>query len=181
MLMSNFTTNQLKAINEPIDKNILVSAGAGSGKTTVLTERIIQKEFKKITNKKDPNGASLDEMIILTFTNAASENMRKKIKKALLNEYEKTNNQTFLDEANYIDQANISTFDSLCHNFFKQYSYKLGLKSDINILDGTQYSYILSGIINDVCEKYYDNPTYIKLLDLLTIRDDTSFKESLFE
>lgn len=170
--MSNFTTNQLKAINEPIDKNILVSAGAGSGKTTVLTERIIQKEFKKIANKKDPNGASLDEMIILTFTNAASENMRKKIKKALLNEYKKTNNKTFLDEANYIDQANISTFDSFTARLFTKYAYKLNISGEINIIEENALLFTYVAIFKDVFKKYYDNKYFLELLDRYTLKSE---------
>ncbi|MBR3617449.1 MAG: UvrD-helicase domain-containing protein [Acholeplasmatales bacterium] len=167
--MNKPTPDQQKIIDAGVE-NMLVSAGAGCGKSSVLTARII----KRIKEGK----LSIKNLIVLSFTNASANDIRKKIKEALKTELD--NNPKLIDEYDFVEQSNISTFDSLCHNFFKQYSYKLGLKSDINILDGTQYSYILSGIINDVCEKYYDNPTYIKLLDLLTIRDDTSFKESLF-
>ena len=167
--MNKPTPDQQKIIDAGV-ANMLVSAGAGCGKSSVLTARII----KRIKEGK----LSIKNLIVLSFTNASANDIRKKIKEALKGELD--NNPKLVDEYDFVEQSNISTFDSLCHNFFKLYSYKLGLKSDINILDGTQYSYILSGIINEVCEKYYDDPTFIKLLDLLTVRDDVAFKEALF-
>ena len=67
------TNDQLKAINS--EGNVLVSAGAGSGKTTVLTERVIRKINE---------GVKIDELLILTFTNAAAKEMRNRIKEELL-------------------------------------------------------------------------------------------------
>ena len=68
--MPNWTEEQKRAIYES-GKNILVSAGAGSGKTAVLTERVVQKL---------KSGVHIDELLILTFTNAASLEMKERIR-----------------------------------------------------------------------------------------------------
>ena len=68
-----WTADQEKAINE-CGKNIIVSAGAGSGKTAVLTERVITK-LKK--------GININELLILTFTNAAAMEMKDRIREAI--------------------------------------------------------------------------------------------------
>ena len=69
--MPKWTKEQEKAINE-YGQNIIVSAGAGSGKTAVLSERVITKLKQKI---------SLDNLLILTFTNAAAAEMKERIRK----------------------------------------------------------------------------------------------------
>ena len=167
--MSKPTKDQQKIIDAKIS-NMLVSAGAGCGKSTVLTARII-KRIKE-------GNLSIKNLIVLSFTNASANDIRKKIKKALKGELD--SNPSLIDEYDYVEQSNISTFDSLCHNYFNKYAYKLGLKSNINILDGTEYSFILNEIIGKVIDKYYDNSDFVNLLDILTIRDDSNFKDSLY-
>ena len=72
--MPNWTKEQLSAIEES-GKNIIVSAGAGSGKTTVLSERVLKKVM---------SGISIESLLILTFTNAASHEMKERIREKLL-------------------------------------------------------------------------------------------------
>ena len=72
----NFSEEQLKVINTR-DKNILVSAAAGSGKTTVLVQRIIEK----ITDKERP--VDIDRILVLTYTEAAASEMRMRIEDAI--------------------------------------------------------------------------------------------------
>src|SRR5574344_510553 len=82
-------------------KNIIVSAGAGSGKTAVLTERIIEKL---------KSGISINNMIILTFTNAAAAEMKERVRDKI--EKEVVNNPNLKEQLYLIDQAVITTFDS---------------------------------------------------------------------
>ena len=98
----NFTEEQRQAIFED-GKNIIVSAGAGSGKTAVLTERVKQKLL---------NGIHVNELLVLTFTNAASLEMKDRIRRAILS------TPKILEEANYIDGAYICTFDSFSLSIF---------------------------------------------------------------
>ena len=94
--MPNWTKEQQDAIDLE-GKNIIVSAGAGSGKTAVLTERVIRKL---------KGGVHVNELLVLTFTNAAAAEMKERIRKAI----KKT--KGLEKEANLIDGAYITTFDS---------------------------------------------------------------------
>ena len=94
--MPNWTKEQQEAIYQK-GKNIIVSAGAGSGKTAVLTERVI-------THLKE--GVSIDELLILTFTNAAAAEMKDRIRKKI------KENDGLLNNLDKIDNAYITTFDA---------------------------------------------------------------------
>ena len=94
--MPNWTLEQQQAINEE-GTNIIVSAGAGSGKTAVLSERVLRKL---------ENGIHIDKLLILTFTNAAAKEMKDRIRKKI------KKNENLKEELNLIDSAYITTFDS---------------------------------------------------------------------
>ena len=101
--MPTWTNEQLLAINEE-GKNIIVSAGAGSGKTAVLTNRVI---------RKIKSGVKINELLILTFTNLAAKEMKERIKKNLKKE-------GLMEEYNSIDSAYITTFDSYSLSMLNQ-------------------------------------------------------------
>ena len=110
----NFTENQQKAITTS-GKNIIVSAGAGSGKTAVLTERVLRLVKEGIK----PNN-----LLILTFTNAAAKEMKERIKSKLIKE-------NFEEEASLVDSSYITTFDSFSLSILKKYHYLLNISKDI--------------------------------------------------
>ena len=94
-MATNWTDEQLQAINVE-GNNVIVSAGAGSGKTAVLSERVLRKV-------KD--GIPVNKLLILTFTNMAAFEMKDRIRKKLKKE-------GFLEEVKLIDSSYITTFDS---------------------------------------------------------------------
>ena len=149
-------------------KNIIVSAGAGSGKTAVLTERILEKL---------KNGVLINQMIILTFTKAAAgemrERIRKKIKKSI-KEFPELENQLYL-----VDQADITTFDSYSLSLVKKYHYILGMPKNIGIIDSVQLSIERKKILDNIFTKYYDNPKFLNLLDVYTNKDDETIKNAI--
>ncbi len=112
-----WTEGQWRAI-EADGNNVIVSAGAGSGKTSVLTERVVYF----IKEKK----YSIDDFLIVTFTNAAAAEMKKRIRKAL--------QQCDPSEAAKVDSAYICTFDSFFLSLVRQYHYELGVSPDIQIM-----------------------------------------------
>ena len=115
-----WTDEQLEAISKR-GTNILVSAGAGSGKTAVLTERIttlIQE------------GHHINSLLVLTFTNAAAEEMRERVRKRLK---ELSDNEYCNEALKYIDSAKITTFDGYSLYLVKKYYYVLGISPDIKI------------------------------------------------
>lgn len=149
-------------------KNIIVSAGAGSGKTAVLTERIIEKI---------KSGISIDDMIILTFTNAAAAEMRERVRDKIVKAAALDPN---LKEQLYlIDQAPITTFDAYSLSLVKKYHYLLGIGSNIGIIDNVVLTVAKEEILDSIIDKYYDNDDFIKLLDTYTNKDDASIRKAI--
>ena len=111
----NWSEEQKKIIGLK-NKSILVSAAAGSGKTTVMVERIIDM----ISDEN--NGIDLNELLVMTFTNAAADGMRQKIGKALRNRLaaEPDNKRLKLQSA-MLPRASISTIHSFCQRLIKQH------------------------------------------------------------
>ena len=105
---------------EAVGKNYLISAGAGSGKTAVLCERIYQLVKKE---------QRIDNFLILTFTNLAASEMKERVRNKLLEDPE---TEKFAVE---VDNAHIETFDSFYLFIAKKYFYALGISKDISIID----------------------------------------------
>ena len=103
--MPKFTEEQQQAIDLE-GKNILVSAGAGSGKTAVLTERVL---------RKIKQGVSISQLLILTFTNKAALEMKERIRKKLQAEY-------LADQLDLLDSSYITTFDAFSLTVVKKYA-----------------------------------------------------------
>ena len=163
--MTKWTTNQLQAINET-GKNIIVSAGAGSGKTAVLTERVITK-LKQGTN--------IQNLLILTFTNAAATEMKDRIRSAIKKD---PNLKSQLD---YIDSAYITTFDSFSMSIIKKYHYILNVSPNISVVEKTICDNVRSEIIDEIfLNKYEQKDKYfLKMINDLCIKDDTEIKKSI--
>ena len=120
-------------------KNIIVSAGAGSGKTAVLTARV---------QRKLRSGVHINELLILTFTNAAAKEMKERIRKTIKNTKE------LIAEANLIDSAYITTFDSFSLSIVKKYHTRLNIKiSDEVIIDLKK-----NELLEDIFNKNYLSP-----------------------
>lgn len=158
-----WTPQQKQAIDSE-GKNIIVSAGAGSGKTAVLTTRIVEK-IKR--------GCDITSLLVLTFTKAAASEMKERVRKNLLEigGFEKA-----LEK---LDQAYITTFDSFSLSMVKKYFYKLNVKPDITIADSLVIKKIKQDIINEVLMEHY-NAFDIKLeafLRSFTAKDDVKLQK----
>lgn len=136
---------QLSAINTR-GKNILVSAAAGSGKTAVLTERI-----KRLIIDE---GVEIDEMLIVTFTNAAAGEMRERIYRGISEAMEAgEGNMLFLQEQlDKLGAADICTFHAFCLKVIREYFYLTGLEPDFKICDEAQAD-IFAGEAMDILLK----------------------------
>ena len=120
-----FTAVQEKAINDH-GRDILVSASAGSGKTTVLVQRLMKEIL---------SGVSVDQLLVVTFTKAAAAEMKKRIKEVLTNEMQKSANNSYLrQQLNLIDSANISTIDAFCLDVIHRFYYIINLDPSFSIL-----------------------------------------------
>ena len=142
--------------------NIIVSAGAGSGKTAVLTERV---------KEKVKSGVHINELLILTFTKAAAGEMKERIRDSL-----KKNNYT--EELKLIDSAYITTFDSYALSIVKKYHYLLNISKNINIVEATLINIEKNKIMDQVFENNYEkeNELFLKLINDFCVRDDKTLK-----
>ena len=143
--------------------NIIVSAGAGSGKTAVLTERV---------KEKVKSGIHINELLILTFTKAAAGEMKERIRDSL-----KKNNYT--EELKLIDSAYITTFDSYALSIVKKYHYLLNISKNINIVEATLINIEKNKIMDQVFENYYEkeDKLFLKLINDFCVRDDKTLKK----
>ena len=162
--MSKWTSDQEKAITKT-GSNIIVSAGAGSGKTAVLTERTIRKLL---------NGTNINRLLILTFTNAAAGEMKERIRKAI----KKANLKEQLD---YIDSAYITTFDSFALSLVKKYHTFLGLSPNISIMDNSIEILKTNEIIDKIFNEMYGDENFDKLINDFCIKSDDNIKEIVKE
>ena len=121
------TESQLQAINES-GKNIIVSAGAGSGKTMVLSRRVL---------KKLHDGVDVDHLLILTFTKAAASEMARRIRNNIKKEPD------LLDQLNKLDSSYITTFDSYSLSIVKNFVPLVGIAPTTYSLGNCCY-YLLS-------------------------------------
>src|SRR5574344_1664723 len=119
-----YTEEQKEAVLKK-GKNIIVSAGAGSGKTAVLKERVLRILLNDYFNDKK---VSISNLIILTFTKNAAREMKERIRKILI-KYNLT------EEIEKLDSAYITTFDSYASSLVKKYSYLLNMSADFTIID----------------------------------------------
>ena len=165
--MPRWTIEQETAISES-GQNIIVSAGAGSGKTAVLTERVIRKL---------KSGVSIKNLLILTFTNNAAHEMKDRIRKSIKKEAE--NDINLKKELDYIDNAYITTFDSFALSIVKKYHYLIDIGNDISIIDSSIIDLKKEEILEDIFEENYknNNTLFLKLVDLLCVKDDKKLKE----
>lgn len=155
-----WTREQLDAI-ESRGCNILVAAAAGSGKTAVLVERII----RKITDEKNP--VSVDRLLVLTFTEAAAAEMKRKIAAAIEKKLEENPEDEWLKEQSIkVNSACISTIHAFCSRIITNNLHLTDLPADFSLIDPTENEVLLSRALNDVLESYYRR-----------IDKKTSFKE----
>lgn len=148
--MPKFTKEQQLAIDLE-GQNILVSAGAGSGKTAVLSERVLRKV---------KSGVSVDNLLVLTFTNAAAAEMKERIRDKILKE-------GLLEEAEKVESSYITTFDSFTLSVVKKYHYKKNLSKKISVVDSGIITLKKKQILDSIFEDLYKNKDE-KFLDLIS-------------
>ena len=162
--MPSWTKEQESAIYE-CGKNIIVSAGAGSGKTAVLSERVLEKVM---------HGTDVDRLLILTFTKAAAAEMKERIRKKI-----KKNN--LVEQLNKLDNSYITTFDSYSLSIVKKYHYLLNVKKNVNIIENNVLNIKTQEYLDEVMEEKYlekDN-NFCKLINDFCIKDDDDIKASI--
>jgi ATP-dependent helicase/nuclease subunit A len=151
-----WTDEQLQAIKTK-NCNLLVSAGAGSGKTAVLVARIIDT----IINYN----VDIDKLLIVTFTNAAASEMRERIAESLYNEL--NNKPEIQRQIMLLNKSSITTIHSFCLEVIREYFYKLDLDPNFRVGDETEQVLLKSETLDELFEEEFeeDNENFAKLIN----------------
>ena len=149
-----YTKPQKEAVTEKFDRNVLVSASAGSGKTRVLVDRVINKLIRDQVN--------IDEMLIVTFTKAAAKEMRDRIQTALHEQLDQTKDASkkafLVRQLRRLPVADISTMDSFCQKIVQNYYYIIDLDPNFRLLaDATESQMLKEQVWDAVREDLYAN------------------------
>ena len=146
----NWTSKQQEVIDSR-NRNLLVSAAAGSGKTAVLVERIIQM----ISEGDRP--LDIDQLLVMTFTNAAAAEMRERIGAAVEQKLkERPEDEHLWLQAALIPQAQITTIDSFCLNIIRSHYNSLDIDPAFRIGDEGELSLLRGDCMGEMLENCYD-------------------------
>ncbi len=160
--MANQWTLEQEKVISLRGRSLLVSAAAGSGKTTTLVERIVQK----VLDEKRP--VDIDRMLIVTFTKAAAADMREKICRAIEGRMDAQPENVFLQrQYTLVHNAQITTIDSFCLYVVRNYFQLVDLEPSFRIADPGELELLRAEVIDEVLEAYYEKKDegFLRLAD----------------
>ena len=172
-MANRWTPAQQEALDTR-NKNLLLSAAAGSGKTAVLTERIT-----RIAGDME-SGIDINELLVLTFTKAAAAEMKSRVSASLTNKLREADAENNLPLIHHLERqlslmgsAQISTLDSFFQSLLRQYFYLLDLDPKTQIMADENEGYLLKeAVLAEVLERWYEeaDPDFLKTADLFASR-----------
>lgn len=162
-----FTEHQQRAIDER-GQNLLVSAAAGSGKTAVLVERIIQRITEPAGDGRE--ALDIDRILVMTFTSAAAAEMRDRIFRAindLLKQPERRGDQHLLRQATLVHGAHISTIHSFCLDVIRNHFHVIDLCPDFRPMEEAEGRLLMADTLDEVLEEAYENasPAFLAMTE----------------
>ena len=153
-MAARWTDAQLDAIRARRG-TVLVSAAAGSGKTAVLVERVIER----LTDEESPTDA--DRLLVVTFTKAAAAEMRERIERRLLELIrEHPENARLRRQQLLLQQAQICTVDSFCSSIVREFFYLLGVAPDFSVVSDKQQEELMAEAVSEVLAELYDDADF---------------------
>lgn len=175
---SQWTDEQWQAITAK-GCDILIAAAAGSGKTAVLVERIIQK----IIDPDHP--VDVDQLLIVTFTNAAASEMRARIGKAIEKALLEQPNSLFLRrQLSLLNRASIMTSHAFCMSVVKRYYYLLDIDPSFRVIDQTEMALLREEVMEELFEDYYsaeNGEAFYNLVDRYSNDRNDSYLQHLIQ
>ena len=168
-MSSKWTEKQQEVISYDAG-NLLVSASAGSGKTSVLIEKIV----KLITNKS----CHLKNLLVVTFTNAASLEIRQRLTKAI----QESENKDLLTELDDLSTSDILTFDGFCIKIIKEFGYEIGQNSNFSVADTSLAGFLQNQALDNIISKHNKNldSNFVELLDtFFDARKENDFRKGI--
>ena len=140
-----FNNNQYDIITAPVDSNIIVISGAGTGKTTTMINRLIY--LRKVMKE-----FSFEEAVLITFTNKASIEMKERLLEVLDRYFKVTNDPTYLDLMEEAARCSISTIHKFSKKLLNKYGKHIGINKDIQV---RSFKYKRQEAINEALNNIY--------------------------
>ncbi|MCM1194330.1 MAG: UvrD-helicase domain-containing protein [Corallococcus sp.] len=171
MSEKNYTQSQQNVIRDR-GKNMLVSASAGTGKTTVMIERIVSLLAE---------GADVSEIVVVTFTNLAAAEMKNRLASKLA---ERRNDKRLFEQLERLDGASISTLHSFCSELLRNYFYVVDIDPSFTILDNNVVATLRKNALNEVFLQYFaeKDETFKKVYRIFAkSRQEANFEKVIFD
>lgn len=166
-MSKNFTTTQQNIINYD-GKNMLVSASAGTGKTTVMIARIA---------RLIADGADVSQLVVVTFTNLAAAEMKTRLADKLRS---MGNDPRIVQQLEKLDTASISTIHSFCSDLLRNYFYVVDIDPSFSVLDTVTVNALRTAAMDDVFKEYFqsDDDIFRRVYKIFaTGRKEENFKK----
>ena len=155
-------TKEQRQVIDSRNTNLLVSAAAGSGKTAVLIERIIEL----VLDEKNP--IDINKLLVVTFTKLAASEMRERVSKAIEKKLEENQeNEHLQKQLLLLSGADITTIDSFCKDVLISYAHLVNLDSNIKVIDPSENEVLAKEVMQELFEELYDNndDSFLRLVD----------------
>ncbi len=156
-------TKEQRQVIESRNTNLLVSAAAGSGKTAVLIERIIEL----VLDEKNP--IDINKLLVVTFTKLAASEMRERVSKAIEKKLEENpENEHLQKQLLLLSGADITTIDSFCKDVLISYAHLVNLDSNIKVIDPSENEVLAKKeVMQELFEELYENnnDSFLRLVD----------------
>lgn len=155
-------TKEQRQVIESRNTNLLVSAAAGSGKTAVLIERIIEL----VLDEKNP--IDINKLLVVTFTKLAASEMRERVSKAIERKLEENQeNEHLQKQLLLLSGADITTIDSFCKDVLISYAHLVNLDSNIKVIDPSENEVLAREVMEELFEELYENNdnSFLRLVD----------------
>ncbi len=176
---TEFTKQQLLAVDTFRDEKrrgpLLVSAGAGSGKTRVLVERLLR-------SVSGENGCDITDFLVITYTRAAAGELRARILEEISKRLAmEPDNRHLRRQAALVYQAPIGTIHSFCADILRENAHAAGLSPDFRVADENEAEIIKDKVLEELLDKRYETvaetPGFALLVDTMSAgRDDKKLK-----
>lgn len=155
-------TKEQRQVIDSRNTNLLVSAAAGSGKTAVLIERIIELVLD------EENPIDINKLLVVTFTKLAASEMRERVSKAIEKKLEENpENEHLQKQLLLLSGADITTIDSFCKDVLISYAHLVNLDSNIKVIDPSENEVLAKEVMQELFEELYENndENFLRLVD----------------
>lgn len=161
---------QLKAI-ETIDKNLAINAGAGTGKTEVLTRRYVNL----LKNGDFEDRGEVNSVVAITFTKKAASEMKQRVRELV----ENSKDEKLLELSGDLNDPNISTIDSFCGKIVKENSFFLDIDQNFTIMEERDSFNLFNIILNEMLESEEYKGIILEILNVTGKRDSNQVREDI--